>query len=578
MRRWFGHLRLKVLAFGIAMSVLPLTLFGLYSLRVAAADQVELVQAQNRVAARTVADQLSHAIGRIHTQLQLLARLSGGRLPAASRSEQERALYTLLRDLPHLEDVALVDRAGLEWVRASRREVTTGVDLPSHAGTALWEDLAEGRIAIGPVTLDLDGRPLLHLGVPLPEGSGALIGRATLRALVAESAGVGRDGAARILLLDEIGRLIGGSDFSPVLQGLRFDRPVRGNLPYRSVTGDQVLGVGAPVPGLGWRVLGETEQTSAMAPVRHLAGEFGLAAILLMGVVIALSVVFGLQLTEPLERLEAGALRIGSGDLGYRIPPGGRDELGRLVGAFNTMAGRLQMTLQAEKLAAVGQLATGVAHEINNPLAVIAGHAEDLQDRLLTDGAVALAESGELDQYLTLLQAQVQRCKGITGNLLDFAHRKPAEPETVDLAAVAAQTAALVGHRARRAGVSFALPKGPVLVHVTRDHLQQIMLNLITNSLDALEEQGRGGEIRVSAEVQGGRVIATVADTGPGMPPDVLERALEPFFTTKPPGRGTGLGLSICYGLVAGMGGSLGIESNPGAGTAVKLDLPGVSA
>lgn len=576
MKHWFGRLRLKVLAFGIAMSVLPLSVFGFYSLQAAARAQVEIVQAQNQVAARSVADQLAHVISQINTQLGLLSRLGGGRLPGGGRAEQERALYTLLRDLPYMEDVALVNSDGQEVVRASRRELTTGVDLPSHAGTQLWQELQQGGPALGPVTLDLDGRPLLQVGFPLPDRSGALVGRTTLRGLVAEVAST-RDGeASQLYLLDETGRLIGGTDFSLVLQGLVFSKSVQGDSPYLSVMGQEVLGVSAPVPGLPWRVIGETTLAGAMAPVRRLAGEFALAAILLMGAVAALSVVFGLQLTEPLERLEAGANRVGAGDLAWRIPPGGRDELGRLVDAFNTMTDRLHMTLQSEKLAAVGQLAAGVAHEINNPLAVISAYAEDLQDRL-TEGAADLAQSGELGEYLVQLQVQVRRCKGITGNLLDFARHQLAEPEDVDLKAVAAQTAALLNHRACKAGITIGLPERPVLVHGTRDHLQQILLNLMTNALDAFEEAGMPGEIRLTALPNGERVVLEVADTGPGMAPEVLERALEPFFTTKSVGKGTGLGLSICYGLVTGMGGQMRLESAPSTGTRVLLTLPGVS-
>ncbi len=706
----WGHLKGKVLAFGIAMSVLPLALYGWYGLSAARRAQVEVVQAQNQAAARTVAEELAQFVRRITRQLGFLADLEGRTLIAAPEEEQLRALYTLLRDVDDLEMVALVDRSGREVARASRREVWAGLDLPSYAGTPLWEQIREGRTALGSVTLDVDGRPLFTVGVPLPDRSGAIVAQASLRGLVAKIAAVRGRSPVKIHVLDGEGRLIGDTDFSLVLAGSRADLPPDDGQPYRSISGEQALGVAAPVPGLPWWVVGETTMEAAMEPVNHLARDFALGGAGIMAVVIALSVVAGLLLTGPLERLEAGARRIGAGDLSYRIPGGGLDELGRLVAAFNAMTERLQaqdaalraerdrldmvvssigaglalidgrgqvvwvnrtlrdwfpgplvgrpcwevlrrgdcagcpggdcpdttgsasgggpeganapvpagagrerqviiggrhrliryhtyqlgesrlevlediterrrmeqMVLQAEKLAAVGQLAAGVAHEINNPLAVIAAYAEDLADRLREEGAASLTESGELDAYLEQLQAQVRRCKGITMNLLDFARRGPTEPEPVDVAEVARQTAALIAPQARKLGVTVevALPEGLPAVRASRDQLQQVFLNVLTNALDAMEQQG-GGQVQIRTEgVRDGMVRVLVSDTGPGMDSATLERALEPFFTTKPPGRGTGLGLSTCYGIITGLGGQMTITSAPGQGTSVAFALP----
>jgi len=113
---------------------------------------------------------------------------------------------------------------------------------------------------------------------------------------------------------------------------------------------------------------------------------------------------------------------------------------------------------------------------------------------------------------------------------------------------------------------------GMPAVRATRDQLQQVFLNLISNALDAMEEMP--GEIVVTALPGPGVVRLTVADNGPGMDPATLERAMEPFFTTKPPGRGTGLGLSTCYGIITGLGGRMHLDSKPGAGTTVAFELP----
>lgn len=696
----WGRLKLKVLAFGIVMSVLPLALFGWYGLVAARSAQVEIVQTENRAAARMVAEDLARFSAELTTPVALLARVVGAGLPQADPAERERLLHALLRDVPHLEEVAVVDRNGQELSRVSRRELTTGADLPSHAGTPLWRDLAHGRPTLGAVTLDSDGRPLMQVGVPLTDGGGAIIGRASLRSLVANIAAVRGSGSVRLHVLDESGRVIGDSDFSLVLAGSHAQLPPGDTVPYRSVTGEQALGASATVPGLPWQVVGETTLDRAMGPVVRLGLEFVGGALVLMALVIALSVVFGLQLTEPLERLEAGARRVGAGDLAHRVPEGGRDELGRLVTAFNAMTERIEaqssalqaerdrldtvvsaigaglvlvdasgtiqwanqtlrqwfpgplvgracrevlawnaadgrpgghpegaerqimvggrprlirqtayalgvahpgahpgapepvrlevledvterrameaMVRQSEKLAAVGQLAAGVAHEINNPLAVISAYAEDLGDRLREEGAAALDGDGTLGGYLEQLQVQVQRCKGITTNLLDFARSGATALEPVDPVAVARQTMQLVSPRARRSGVSLRVaPEGDVPpVRATRDQLQQVFLNLIANALDAVEAMAGTPEIVVTAAAGPGIVRLSVADNGPGMDPATLERAMEPFFTTKPPGRGTGLGLSTCYGIITGLGGRMHLDSKPGAGTAVAFELP----
>ncbi|HWI63560.1 MAG TPA: ATP-binding protein [Symbiobacteriaceae bacterium] len=690
MSKWWSHLKLKVLAFGAVMSVLPLAVFGWYSMTETRAAQLEVADAQNQAGARIVAEQLDQFIRQLQTQMQLLTRTADRELGSTNPADQERVLYALLRDAPHLEDVTLVAPDGRELVRVSRRDLTarTTTVFPQ------WPRLVQGETSVGAVTLDADGRPLVQIGVPMPDG-GALVGRATLRGMLANIAAVRGNGSLRVHVLDESGRLIGDSDFSPVLAGARVPLPPDSLMPYRSITGEDAIGTTVPLVGVAWRVIGETPLDAALAPVHRLRLEFASAAVVLMLLVIALSVIFGLQLTEPLERLEAGARRIGQGELTYRIPEGGRDELGRLVAAFNSMTERLQaqsdalrmerdqldtvvtavgvglalidpdgrvlwvnhtlsdwfpgallgrycwealgrqhcpgpaagccgpgteqqvmiggrprlirytayplggdarpgepyrlsvledvterrtmeaMVLQSEKLAAVGQLAAGVAHEINNPLAVIAAYAQDLEERLQEEGATALEAQGDLASYLQQLQVQVQRCKGITTNLLDFARRGPAEPEPVDAEAVARATAALVGARARKAAVAVQvdLPAGLPPVRASRDQLQQVFLNLITNALDAMEAAG-GGTITITGGVEGDYARVDVTDTGPGMDQTTLARAMEPFFTTKPPGKGTGLGLSTCYGILTGLGGNLTLESEPGKGTTVTFTLP----
>lgn len=240
------------------------------------------------------------------------------------------------------------------------------------------------------------------------------------------------------------------------------------------------------------------------------------------------------------------------------------------------------LVVQADKLAALGQLAAGVAHEINNPLASVAAYAEDLMDRLRDEGPDALVAEGTARGYLSTIRQQVERCKGITSNLLQFARQTPPGerrgPEAVPVNETLKDTLALAGHRIRRQGVQvrWRLSNDVPPAWAERARLQQVFLNLVTNALDAMEP--RGGTLTLTTEPMGGAVLVRVADTGQGIPEDIRPRVFEPFFTTKPPGKGTGLGLSICYGIISEWGGHISLDSAPGQGTEVVLTLPALAA
>ncbi|HYF78288.1 MAG TPA: hypothetical protein VD973_14190, partial [Symbiobacteriaceae bacterium] len=235
MKPWRAQLKLKVLAFGIVMSILPLAVFGWYSMTEARAAQLEVAQAQNQAGARIVAEELNQFVRQLLTHMELLTRTADGDLTGTDRPAQERVLYALLRDAPYLEDVSLVARDGRELLRVTRREVTAAGAPATFAGSPLWQEMLLGHAAVGPVALDGDGRPLVQVGVPMPAGGG-LIGRATLRGLMTNIAAVRGAGDLRIHVLDSSGRLIADSDFSLVLAGARVPLSPDGLTPYISVT------------------------------------------------------------------------------------------------------------------------------------------------------------------------------------------------------------------------------------------------------------------------------------------------------------------------------------------------------
>jgi two-component system NtrC family sensor kinase len=230
---------------------------------------------------------------------------------------------------------------------------------------------------------------------------------------------------------------------------------------------------------------------------------------------------------------------------------------------------------QAEKLAAVGTLAAGVMHEINNPLATIGACAEGLAIGIQEGTLDPSAQSSDVLESLALVQQEVHRCKGIIDTLLDFSRPKSTTKQDVDLNAVIDRTINLVKHhpRFRRVvvGVEPAKHLPPVLA--SEEQLVQVFMALMLNALDAMEDQGVI-TLRTRVDETQNMVVAEVIDRGGGIRNADRSKIFEPFFTTKPPSRGTGLGLSICYAVVTEHGGRIEVDSVVGEGSVFRILLP----
>jgi signal transduction histidine kinase len=253
------------------------------------------------------------------------------------------------------------------------------------------------------------------------------------------------------------------------------------------------------------------------------------------------------------------------------------DEVGVLVRAVNQMerglaardrelAAKNEELLQGRKLAAIGTLASGVAHELNNPLNNISLAAQILVRALPTAGAAPIVRE-TLDDILS----QTQRVKRIVGDLLEFAREKPPELRPTDLVAIVREAAT----RAIPPGsaITFRLAGEPEARVLADEHLiTQVFVNLIANAVDAM---GAAGAVTVTVGRRGDKVQAAVADTGRGIPADELPKVFDPFFTTKE--QGTGLGLAIVYNAVRKHGGSVDVRSEPERGTTFTITLPGAT-
>lgn len=296
------------------------------------------------------------------------------------------------------------------------------------------------------------------------------------------------------------------------------------------------------------------------------------------------------RFTRPLKELTEGARAIARGDLATQISVHSRDEIGTLACAFNDMAVSLSgsrselqtknaaltranadlqeiqdQLIRTERLAAVGQLAAGVSHEIDNPVGIILGYAE----LLLED----LDEEDPRREDVAAIIDECKRCKRITGGLLGLARTTSARCQPIDLNALVRGTLDSLRPQKLFKGVDVRFTPAPQLPPVSgdADRLRQVLVNLALNAAQAMNAQGR---LEVSLRRQGPVVQIMVADSGPGIGEGLRERIFEPFFSTKPRGEGTGLGLSVCRRLIEENGGQLTAAAASGGGAEFCIELP----
>ncbi|WP_319542453.1 ATP-binding protein [uncultured Pseudodesulfovibrio sp.] len=229
--------------------------------------------------------------------------------------------------------------------------------------------------------------------------------------------------------------------------------------------------------------------------------------------------------------------------------------------------------VETGKLAAIGELAAGIAHEINNPVAIMIEEAGWVSD-LLEDEKAQITAASEIDRALRQVRTQGQRCKDITHKLLSFARQSDSRLTEISLPSLIEEVVDISMQQAKYAKVDFSLDLDTELprINASTTELQQVLLNLVNNSIQAMEPVGGVLSISCNAEIE--NVVISVADTGPGIPAANLSRIFDPFFTTKPVGKGSGLGLSICFGIIHQMGGEIDVESAVGKGTRFNIRLP----
>lgn len=233
-----------------------------------------------------------------------------------------------------------------------------------------------------------------------------------------------------------------------------------------------------------------------------------------------------------------------------------------------------QQVIETGKLASVGELAAGIAHEINNPVAIMVEEAGWIQDLLEEEDLRESKNLAEFTRALKQINTQGRRCKEITHKLLSFARKTDSRIQNISLVELIEDVVSLSAQRAKysNVGIKMHLEKPLPQIQASVSEMQQVFLNLINNALDAMEK--KGGAIEIKALRENSFVRCSVRDSGPGIPKANLPRIFDPFFTTKMVGKGTGLGLSICYGIINKMGGRIDVQSVIDLGTTFTIYIP----
>lgn len=312
------------------------------------------------------------------------------------------------------------------------------------------------------------------------------------------------------------------------------------------------------------------------------------SAVVLVGFIVL--VAYGRRyVLKPLHTLHQGAMRVAQGDFDYRVKLPAPEEMSDLADAFNCMTDnfqeirddldqqvrdRFKQLVRSERLAGIGFLSAGVAHEINNPMQAIAFAAESLETRLIEPRTEEEKQNVEvMRQYLGMIQREAFRCQQITRKLLEFSRGNNEARSRHDLTAIINEVLALIRPMTKYHDRNIEFDrKTPCPIDANGPEIQQVVLNFVANALEAMES---GGTLTISITEHAGQVVLMFRDDGCGMTQDVIENLFEPFFTQRKDGKGTGLGLSISHRIISAHGGTIDAKSEgPGKGSCFRVILP----
>ena len=391
--------------------------------------------------------------------------------------------------------------------------------------------------------------------------------------------------AMRYVIVTDARGIVTHSNRASML-GHRFERAAVGSqirkyqdVEQRVEKGERMLEVREPLQMSG-RLWGSLAVGFSLYPTeRHVEATLSRLVVVVLLVMVANSVLTAFSMESilgPVLSLHQVMQKAGRGDLTVRAETRRRDEIGELGEAFNRMMVELEegrerdkahhsQLAHTEKMAAVGTLATGVAHEVNNPLAGILTCIENMR---------ANPDDAEMrDRYLLLIQDGIKRIERTVASLLDFSRQRAVSPAPMLISASLRSVLQLASYKIRHGHVHVQLDLDPSErpVIVDRFQIEQLFLNLVLNALQAMPQ---GGQLGLRTARQADWLVVEVRDTGVGMSKEIRDRIFDPFFTTRDVGEGTGLGLAVSDSIVAAHGGRLEVETREGEGSVFRVLLP----
>ncbi|MBM3277417.1 MAG: HAMP domain-containing protein [Candidatus Handelsmanbacteria bacterium] len=611
-----GRIQNRFLAALLAAAALPLAGVGVYSIytHTEALRQLALAAARERVQlkARKV-DEVLHGIRDDLSYLSgspvLLGLLdTGAEGPERWHEEVGRHLLAFAQNKPLYTCLRYLDESGRELVRAENDGLRLWLVPPDQLEDRRHQDYFWGAALLPPGVLHVSGadpsdgdcrEPVVRYALRVADRHnrkrGVLVADLFARKLVEAARQTSLSPQEQTSLLDAKGRPLSPIGEVPLrgrnLVDLRAQ--LLAGLPAVIEQGEQTFSWAAVWPaGLPgapplWLLVDVAPGEAVFASVERFRWVFAGVVALALAAALLLSLLLARRIAGPLAQLRDGARRIAGGAFAHRLEVHTDDEIGELAEEFNHMGQALQETyrrleerdavkteklnqmthqlIESKKLAAVGQLAAGVAHEINNPAGVVSMFAQQLQERPDLDPAHR--------DKLRVIERHAERIGRVTRGLLDFARAREYRRDPLDLCQTLDQALEAFAPRLKQVEVAkcYALCPAPVLGD--GEQLQQVFGNLILNAVQAMEGKGR---LWVEVVEEADQIRAAVADSGPGIPAQYLERVFEPFFTTKEVGQGTGLGLAVSYGTVKAHGGRMSAANRPQGGAVFSIFLPRV--
>ncbi len=573
------------------MAVFLLIAYSIFSSYYVDLETKRLLEAR-LLHAQAVADDLDNRFVRASDKLETIAGKQGlsdglGAQDDSGHSREFSAADTL-HYMFYLSDefeggVFLLNRSGrILWHKPLELGLVNST-LPAHAEIqkAILEHPDESHVVM--VTQNhisshsefVTTGPQILIAAPIRDSQkaivGALVGAIPVK-YPALQAALDKDTTGNLQLVSPSRMVIASTEESRNLKPLPYADAIKDFSKadtLRNVNGS-VVAVAPMKANPGWTITVDQDRKMALAEatrVQLILAVFGLILILL-----ATGILFFIvrSFTRPVELLTEEARKIAAGDLNVQFTTGREDEIGILATALDEMKTRVKASyerlLMGEKMALMGQVVSGIAHELNNPLTIVVGYTEML---------MSSQEDEKLKGPLTRIHDGAQRAAKIVRNLLTFARQQKPERKITDVNSVLLKTIDLRAYELRVCNIELVTELAPVPRTMTDPHqLQQVFLNLIVNAEQAMIEANGRGRLTIKSTVKDGRIEISFEDDGPGISDENLRKIFDPFFTTKSVGKGTGLGLSICQGIVAEHAGRLSASCTPGAGARFVVELP----